>query len=394
MPFKERSVMDEKHSFIMEWLADGVSVTELCKAFSISRTTGYYYIGRYLKYGLKGLEPLSRAPHTVTNKTADCVEQLILSIRNARPRWGGKTIYLCLRKAVDWSAIPSIPTINLILNRHGLVKKRRRVHRIHEQHPIFIADRPNQIWSADFKGQFRTGDMRYCYPLTVMDTHSRFVFAIVGMYKPSFEATKALFEALFDKYGLPYQIHTDNGEPFASATSLSRLTRLSVWFMDLGITPVYSDPAHPEQNGEHERMHKDLKAEATRPAAWNLRKQQKKFDEFIREHNEIRPHQALDGRRPQELYYCSSRVYDGTIQLYTYPPWFDIRYVCLNGAIRWGANKWIFATTALAGKYVGLEPIAKGIWRVYFRNYLIGYLHEKEMRILDDLGRYRRVQKV
>jgi len=208
---------------------------------------GYTYIRRYLKDGLKGLEELSRAPQRVWNRTPACVEKLIVDIRKHHPRYGALTIHLLMRRAIDRKAIPAVSTIDLILKRHGLVKKRRRVRRIRETHTIFVAQRPNVIWSADFKGKFRTGDMRYCYPLTIMDSYSRYVLAIVGMYKPTFEATKAAFEALFEEFGLPDQIHTDNGEPFASTVSLSRLTRLAVWFMDLGIVPVYSDPGHPSR---------------------------------------------------------------------------------------------------------------------------------------------------
>jgi transposase InsO family protein len=395
MPWKERSVVQERQSFIMEWLADGVSVAELCRTFGISRTLGYRYIHRYLEHGLQGLLELSRAPRQVWNRTSPCVEQLIVDIRRARPRYGALTIHLLLRKAIDRKVIPAVSTIDLILKRHGLVKPRRRVRRIRAVHPLFVAARPNVIWSADFKGKFRTQDMRYCYPLTIMDTYSRFVLAIVGMHRPTFEATKAVFEALFEEYGLPDQIHTDNGEPFGSAVSLSRLTRLAVWFMDLGIIPVYSDPGHPEQNPEHERMHRDLKAEATRPAAWNLSRQQKKFDSFRREHNEVRPHQALHGRTPQDLYYRSARTYDGTIQRYEYPAEFQVKYVCRNGAIRWGADRWVTVSTTLIEKYVGLEQIADGKWRVYYRNYLLGYLDERELRIMDDQGRFRRnVKKV
>jgi len=390
MPWKERSAMDEKTSFIMEWMADGVSVTELCKAFGISRTLGYVYIRRYLKDGMQGLEELSRAPRRVWNRTSPCVEKLVVNIRKAKPRYGAWTIYLLLRNAIDRRALPAVSTIDLILKRHGLVKKRRHVRRIREVHPLFVAHRPNQIWSADFKGKFRMGNMRYCYPLTIMDTHSRYVLAIVGMHRPTFEATKAVFEALFEQYGLPEQIHTDNGEPFGSTVSLSRLTRLAVWFMDLGIMPVYSDPGHPEQNPEHERMHRDLKAEATRPPSWDLPRQQRKFDAFRHEHNDLRPHQALAGHMPQDLYYRSARVYEGTIQPYQYPPGMEVKYVCRNGAIRWGANRWVTVSSTLIEKYIGLEKIAEGTWRVYYRNYLLGYLVEKEMRIMDDQGRFRR----
>ena len=215
--------------------------------------------------------------------------------------------------------MPSVSTIALVLKRHGLIKKRRRVRRIRETHPIFEAKGPNEIWSVDFKGKFRMGDRRYCYPLTVMDAYSRYVLAVVGMHRPTYEGTKAVFEALFKKYGLPKQIHSDNGEPFASAVSLSRLTRLAVWFMDLGIQPVYSDPAHPEQNGSHERMHEELKAEATKPPAYSLGQQQHKFEAFRHFYNVQRPHQALGQRRPKEFYRRSSRRFPRTMRPWKYP---------------------------------------------------------------------------
>ena len=296
--------------------------------------------------------------------------------------------------AIDPELLPSVSTIDLTLKRHGLVKKRRCVRRIREVHPIFEATRPNQIWSADFKGEFRMGNMRYCYPLTVMDTYSRYVLAAVGMHSPTFEATKAVFEALFEEYGLPEQIHTDNGEPFGSAVSLSRLTRLSVFFLEHGITPVYSDPGHPEHNPEHERMHKDLKDAATYPPAYSLGRQQKKFEAFRHEHNDVRPHQSLNKNTPQELYYRSARNYEATVEPWKYPEGFVVKYVCRNGAIRWGAGKWVVVSSTLIERYVGLEQIAEGIWRVYYRNTLLGYLDEEKLRILDDQGRFHRAKKV
>jgi transposase InsO family protein len=219
--------------------------------------------------------------------------QLIINIRGGPRGYGALTIYLMLKGAIDRRAQPAVSTIDLILKRHGLVKKRRRVRRLREVHPVFVAPRPNVIWSADFKGKFRTGDKQYCYPLTVMDTYSRYVLAIAGMRKPTFEGTKAAFDALLGEYGLPEQIHTDNGEPFCSAQRLSGLSRLAVWFMNLGTVPVYSDPGHPVQNPERERMHTDLKAAATGPVAWNLAPLQRKFEGFRRQHNEVRPHQSL-----------------------------------------------------------------------------------------------------
>ena len=393
MPWKERSAMEEKRSFIMEYLADGTSVTELCQAFGISRTLGYKYIRRFLEEGSAGLEERSRAPRRVWRRSSPLVVKLILLIRRKYRRWGAQTIHDLPEGSISDAVLPAVSTIDLILKSHGLIKKRRRVRRIRETHPIFEATRPNQIWSADFKGKFRTGDMRYCYPLTIMDTYSRYVLAIVGMHKPTAEGTKAVFEALFEEYGLPEQVHTDNGEPFASAVSLSRLTNLSVFLIEHEVCPVYSDPGHPEHNPEHERMHRDLKAAATHPVAYSLGRQQVKFEEFRHEHNEVRPHQSLDKHTPQELYYRSARNYVKEVEPWKYPDDFSVRYVCRNGAIRWGVGRWVAVSSTLIERYIGLELIAEKKWRVYYRDVLLGYLDEEKLRIIDDQGRLHRAQK-
>jgi len=385
--------MDEKTSFIFEWESGESTVSALCESFGISRTLAYRYINRYLDHGRAGLVGQSRAPRRVWNRTAEEVEQAVIELRRKKPRLGALKLHQLLQERYPKRELPAVSTIELMLRRQGLVKKRRRVRRIRETHPIFQADGPNEIWSVDFKGEFRMGNMRYCYPLTVMDTYSRYVLAVVGMHKPTYEGTRAVFQALFERYGLPKQIHSDNGEPFASAVSLSRLTRLAVWFMELGIVPVYSDPAHPEQNGRHERMHEELKAEATRPPAYSLGPQQRKFNAFRRDYNEERPHQALGQRRPREFYRPSRRRLPVRIRPWKYPQGMVVKYVCRNGAVRWGFGKWVMVSTTLATRYVGLEEMAEGKWRVYFRDTLLGYLDEEALRIQDDLGRLRRAEK-
>ena len=394
MPWRNRSAMDEKASFILEWESGESTFTALCKSFGVSRTLGYRYVVRYLLRGVAGLREQSRAPRRVWNRTAPSVERAIVRLRGKWPRIGPLKIFQLLTERYRGRRkLPSVSTIALVLKRYGLVKKRRRVRRIRETHPIFEAKAPNEIWSVDFKGKFRIGDGRYCYPLTVMDAYSRYVLAVVGMHKPTYEGTRAVFEALFKRYGLPKQIHSDNGEPFASGVSLSRLTRLAVWFMDLGIQPVYSDPAHPEQNGSHERMHEELKAEATKPAAYSLAQQQHKFDAFRHFYNAQRPHQALGQRRPKEFYRRSPRGLPRTTRPWKYPQGMCTKYVCRNGAIRWGSSKWVVVSTTLIEKYIGLEEIVKGKWRVYYRDTLLGYLDERELRIQDELGRLLRAAR-
>jgi transposase InsO family protein len=391
MPWRTRSAMEEKASFILEWQSGECSFSALCKSFGISRTLGYRYVLRFLLMGAAGLREQSRAPRRVWNRTAPELERAITRIRGRWPRIGPLKIFQLLTERYGGRRkLPSVSTIALVLKRKGLIKKRHRVRRIRAVHPIFEAKAPNEIWSVDFKGKFRMGDGRYCYPLTVMDAYSRYVLAVVGMHRPTYEGTKAVFETLFKRYGLPRQIHSDNGEPFASGVSLSRLTRLAVWFMDLGIQPVYSDPAHPEQNGSHERMHEELKAEATKPAAYSLAQQQHKFEGFRHFYNVQRPHQALGQRRPKEFYRRSPRRLHGTPRPWKYPDGMCTKYVCRNGAIRWGASKWVVVSTTLIEKYVGLEEIVKGKWRVYYRDTLLGYLDERELRIQDELGRLLR----
>jgi transposase InsO family protein len=321
------------------------------------------------------------------------LEALIVQLRRRYPRWGAQTIHDLLEGAVTKAALSAVSTVDLILKRHGLIKAPRRVRRIRDTHPIFEAKRPNEIWSADFKGEFRMGNMRYCYPLTIMDTYSRYVLAVVGMHRPTFVGTKAVFESLFEEYGLPEQIHTDNGEPFASAVSLSRLTNLAVYFIEHSVTPVYSDPGHPEHNPEHERMHKDLKAVVTHPPAYSLGRQQVKFEQFRHEHNELRTHQSLNQHTPRDLYYRSARNYDPEVEPWQYPEGLVAKYVCRNGAFRWGAAKWVVVSSTLIERYIGLEQIAEGTWRVYYRDVLLGYLDEAQLRILDDQGRLHRARK-
>ncbi len=385
MPLMEKTIMDQKEEFILIWSTDRFTFSGLCKDFCISRTTGYKYIKRYQEEGMAGLQPKSRAPHHSPNKTPAAIEERILEIRSQHKRWGGKKIRWRLEKDGIYSHIPCKSTINNILKKNDLIPERKRHVHIEKRYPKFIADHCNEIWSADYKGEFRTGDKKYCYPLTICDNFSKYIIRIKGLSRPNLTQSKPVFEAVFKEYGLPEQLHTDNGSPFANIRSLGRYTQFSVWLMELGIYPVFSDPASPQQNGSHERMHRELKAEACIEPGKSLRSQQIKFNRFTKEYNEERPHEALGMVTPKTVYERSKRRYPNEIKEWHYPPEYKVRYICKNGIIRVGKKDSIFVGTAFKEKKLGFKDIGNGIYRVWFREFFLGYLNEHELKIYDIL---------
>ena len=246
----------------------------------------------------------------------------------------------------------------------------------------------NTVWTADFKGQFKTLDGKYCYPLTIADGYSRYLFSCKGMLSPSYKPVKSVFKQLFEEYGLPKYIRTDNGNPFASI-ALGRLSRLSVWWIRLGILPELIEPGCPQQNGRHERMHRTLKCETTIPPGKNLSQQQIKFDAFISEYNHERPHESLDMKTPAEVYTYSPRPMPDKLPQIEYPAHFEVRRVSKNAGMRWYTNRFC-VSNVLGGEYVGLEEVDNGIWNVYFGPVWLGRLHEKFMKIMDDKGYFYR----
>lgn len=390
MPWREYSGMEEKIWFINEWRSGAWSFRALCATFGISHTLGYRYVRRWEAEGNAGLEERSRKPAHIPNKTPDRLEEAICALRRKHQRFGAEKLLTLLTEAEPDTQWPAISTINLILKRNGLVTPKRRVRRIAPEHPNFNPQASNELWSADFKGKFRMGNSRYCHPLTIADSFSRYVFAAKGLHHPDYLSSKPVFERVFREFGLPKQMHTDNGAPFASAQGLARLSHLAVWFIELGIDPVYSDPGHPEHNGRHERMHRELKAEATRPAAYSLAAQQRKLNNFLRLYNETRPHKALANLTPARVHVHSDREFPRKIPEWEYPKEMVVRYVSRNAAIRWKSYHWVMVSSTLAGKYVGLEELGNGIWRVFFRHKLLGYLDENTLRIEDSLGRSKR----
>jgi transposase InsO family protein len=382
--------MDQKFDFINEWKSGKYTFNSLCEAYGIARSLGYRIRARYEQEGLDGLIPKSKAPHTQANQTPTEIELAICECRIQYPRMGADKLLTLLEADFEKSELPAVSTANLILKRAGLIKPRKRFRRVEPVRPIFDPKIPNEVWSADWKGKFKMGNGEYCYPLTIADSNSRYVFMAKGVLNPTFEACKQGYEEVFREYGLPLQLHTDNGPPFGCVKSIQRLTRLAVWLLELDVEPVYSDPGHPEQNGRHERMHRELKGEATRPPGYNLQGQQRKLNAFVRFYNEIRPHDALGKVPPAKIHTPSSRPFPTRIREWDYPKEFVERRVSRNGAIRWGHDRWVGVSTALNEKRVGLEPVGEGIWRVYFRKKMLGYFSEKRLRIQDNQGRLKR----
>lgn len=375
---------DQKRQFVLLWKTNKYTLSGLCRDFGISRPTGYKILQRYEEEGWDALVEMSRRHNSHPNTTPQEMVDAILAIRTKYPRWGAKKVVAILERDWESESIPCSSTVNAIMRKHGMtIPRRRSIKKIKNQYPVFDPVNPNEIWSADFKGKFRMGNKIYCHPLTIADSRSRYLFAIKGMENPTTEGAKPVFERVFRENGLPLYLHTDNGAPFGSALSLRRMTRLSVWIMEIGITPVYSDPGHPEQNGRHERMHRDLKAAATRPPAGCLVSQQKVFEKFIKEYNNERPHEALNMKTPREIHVRSSREFPRIIRDWDYAKEITPRYVSGNGAIRWGSNDWIMISTALSGKYVGMEEVGTGLWKLYYRHVELGYYEERSNTVYE-----------
>ena len=389
MPWRETSPMDQRTQLIADYLRQSLTVTELCALYGVSRKTAYKWIDRYLHLGPAGLDVRSRRPRQSPNETAPEIVAAFLEARRRHPSWGGKKLLTIVHKRHPRWDLPGRSTVCDILSRHGMVPKKRQRRRIgHPGRPTSLILAPNDVWSADFKGQFKTGDGLYCYPLTVTDGFSRYLLGCQALYSTAVAGAKPVFTRLFQEYGLPTRIRTDNGVPFATNT-LARLSALSAWWVRLGVLPELIEPGKPQQNGRHERMHKTLKAEATRPPAGSLAAQQRRFNLFRTEYNDERPHEALDQQPPASVYERSPRDMPTTLPPLQYPDRFEVRYVSANGGIRWNSD-WVNVSTVCAGEYVGLEEIDDGIWTVYFGPLTLGRFHERHMRIEDEYGRLTR----
>lgn len=380
MPWKTTTTMEQKIEFICEWRTGKYTITELCRSFEISRPTAYKLISRFEEQGFEGLKKQSRVPSNHPNATKENIIESILNLKTEYKLWGAKKIRELLFKEFTKQEVPSVVTVHNILKKNGLVCPQKRMRRVKPTHPIFDPKSCNEVWSADYKGKFLMGNKIYCHPLTIADSKSRFLFTAKGHYKENLKSAKAEFKRVFRIYGIPRQLHTDNGSPFGSVRAIQRFTQLSYWFIELGIAPVFSDPGQPQQNGRHERMHRDLKAACAKPAAYDLKAQQRRLNHFVKQYNNIRPHEALDMKTPADIHDFSSRPFPEKIPDFQYDSKHKILKVTMSGAIRWKSYYWVYVSAALKGKYVAIEDIGNGIWKVFFRNVFLGFFDQRNLR--------------
>lgn len=382
MPWKESVLMDERMKFIGK-LLEGNSMAEVCREFGISRKTGYKFWNRYQKIGLYALNDRARRPIRFANQLPMQLENEIVRIKGEKPSWGAAKIREILKRKYPETRTPAKSTIHSILDRYGLVMRYKRKRFKAEGTQLSSTQNPNDLWCADFKGEFMLQDKRYCYPLTITDHSTRYLLACEALESNKEALAFNLFERVFKQYGLPRAIRTDNGVPFASPHALYGLSRLSVWWLRLGIGIERIKPGHPQENGRHERMHLTLKKEATKPAGENFLQQQERFDRFIEEFNNERPHEALEMKYPCEVYKMSNRPYQGLLEL-NYPFHDKTVTVSYCGRICMGRKK-VNLSRSFAGQNVGVKEVEDGIWLVSFMDYDLGYFDE-DTKKLEPLG--------
>ena len=384
MPWKESSPMLERMAFVRAVASEEDSMSALCAQFGISRKTGYKWLGRFEEQGEAGMGEYSRAPHRHPNCMPEAVEQAIVELRKHRRHWGPKKLAVKLRDAFWEEDVPSLTSIANVLSRNGLsAPRKRRRHATPSISPLHEATECNRTWSIDFKGWFRTKDGRRLDPLTVTDAYSRYLLCLQAMSgKTDTAHVMAVLRNAFCEYGLPERIRSDNGAPFAS-TGLAGLSRLSVWWVQLGIVPERIQPGCPQQNGRHERFHLTLLQETISPPAATPQRQQRCFDRFRRDYNDERPHEALGQIPPRTLYHRSPREFPRRIAKIEYPPAMDVRQVRGAGQIKWRGHD-VYVSVALTGQPVGIQEIADGRWAVYYSFVRLGAFDGRTRKVRAD----------
>lgn len=369
--------MDQRENFIKDVRFKAFNISELCERHGISRKTAYKWLGRFEEEGRAGLQDRRRVPKTCPHRIDEGVAYAICQVRRKHPTWGPRKILQYMEPRYPKMILPAPSTTGDLLKRRGLVKaKRGRRKHVHPGVVPPVTRGPNDIWAADFKGQFKTTNGIYCYPLTITDVHSRSLLTCHGLLSTKLDGVLPQFDRAFRDFGLPSAIRTDNGPPFAG-TGLHGLSQLNVWWIRLGIQHQRIQPSSPQQNGQHERMHRTMKAEATKPPRSSIVTQQREFDRFRKEFNNIRPHESLGGKTPSVFYKPSPRKYSGKIEPYEYPGHFQIKRVTSAGTIRL-RNRLVFISSTLAAHLIGLEEINTGLWSVYLHNVLLARIDERD----------------
>lgn len=375
MPLQERTIVDLREQIALRALDKRRTVTEVAEDFGVSRPTVRLWRDRYREGGRSALSDRSHAPHACPHRTETAIEELIVAERK-RWGWGSKKILKRLEEAYPDLKFPKRATVDAILGRYELVETRGRRKRqaktpfVHR----YEATEPGQLTTIDFKGQFLLRNGRYCYPLTMVDSVSRYLLACEALAGTSFRPAWRVIERVFREHGLPMAVQSDNGSPFGPLSG--RFSSMSVRLMMLDGQPVFSRPARPSDNGRHERMHRDLKREATRPPSETFPLQQERFDQFRKIYNEQRPHEGIDLQRPARLYRSPHRPYPTKTLPALYAGHFEVRKVRSTGQISWRDNG-IFISDVFAGHHVGLEPTDDGIWTVHFYRFIIGKIDER-----------------
>jgi putative transposase len=370
--------MDERLRFVAR-LLEGEKMAPVCAEFGISRKTGYKIYERYKDCGVTAFNDRSRRPHRQANRLPAPVEATIVRLKREYPGWGAPKIREKLRQRAPGPQLPAISTVHAVLDRHGLVQRRRRRRHATGGTALSRPTEPNALWCADYKGEFMLGNRRYCYPLTITDFASRYLLTCEALLTTQEKFAFTVFERTFKEFGLPCVIRTDNGVPFASAHAIYGLSKLSVWWLRLGIQIERSKPGHPQDNGRHERMHLTLKKEATKPAAANVLQQQARFDTFVERFNLERPHQALAMKVPADVYARSPRVYRGLDPL-TYPFHDQTVTVTHCGRLCFKGRK-VNLSQVFAGQNVGVTQVGDRIWLVTFMQYDLGYFDDETCRL-------------
>lgn len=380
MPWKETCVMDQKVQMISNWLSGEYGISELSRIYQVSRKTLYKWIERYDADREGGLQDRSRKPGSMPRATPPEMVTEILASKCRHEHWGARKLRAWLGREQPDKRWPAVSTTNEILKRHGMVSARRKRHHTPPyDEPFLNCNQPNEVWCADFKGQFRLGQGSLCYPLTLTDSYSRYLLGCWGLEHPAYLPARSSLETAFREYGLPSAIRTDNGVPFASV-GVGGLSRLAVWFIKLGIRPERIEKGHPEQNGRHERMHRTLKAEAISPPRKSMPEQQRAFDRFRTGYNHDRPHEALEQKTPESVYHKSVRTYTEKIAPVEYSPNLSVRQVKPNGNFKWKGTE-VYLSGTLAGEHVGLKEIGNGVWQIYFSFYPLGILDERKLKV-------------